>query len=412
MFNGLLFWSQLHNPDAEIGKEYHIHRTMLFTLLGEEKSNDVQKIRDGVEKLTQTLMSWNEFNADKSGANWDVCSFLQGGSYRNGMLSYKINSYLEDKIYNPTLFAKIQLCIQARFQKSYTMALYEYMVDELCRKSTNTLELNIKVADLKKHLKYEGAYKHLQNDVLKKSQKDFEEKTDLTFTYVGNRDGRSITNIDFMVTRKSDYKPKVPPLLENYIKENISSSQNNQALVTALMNWGVSSGMSKKLVRDNSEEAIQYQLSHMETQTKGGKEFKNAGGFLKSAIEKDYRSRLAPIIQKRVDERKAVVTEQKRKLARVDYKQEFGKFRFGQAKEKLSGLSTQEQDTLKNQYVSNYLDTKRLRDAFAKDGWNSVQVMGDFVGSPIVQDYVLTAPEEKSFETWLVKKKKSEETPF
>ena len=174
---------------------------LLMSLIGLERSKNTDVIKDALEQLTTTPIIWNTLNKDRT-ADWGICTFLAGAELSGGRLRYVLNPLLIEKVRHPTLFAKIQLLIQTQFSSKYSLALYEFLLDELCRAGnpkTHTVQV---LLDTVRHiLQFDGAYKHLNSDVLKPCIQEINKHADITVGYRSVKKGRAVAEILFSIER-------------------------------------------------------------------------------------------------------------------------------------------------------------------------------------------------------------------
>jgi hypothetical protein len=165
---------------------------LLMSLIGLERSKNMDVIKEALEKLATNPIIWNTLKKDRT-AHWGICTFLAGAELSGGKLRYVLNPLLAEKVNHPTLFAKIQLLVQTQFSSKYSLALYEFLLDELGRAGNpETHEVQATLDTVRHVLQFDGAYKHLNSDVLKPCMREINKHSDISIGYRGIRKGRAV----------------------------------------------------------------------------------------------------------------------------------------------------------------------------------------------------------------------------
>ena len=101
----------------------------LSTILGYPDRND-EHLKTSLEGLMVTLIKGNVL--DKDGiTEWVATTLLAMVKVKDGICTYEYSSFLREKLYNPNMYAKINLIIQNQFKSKYSLALYELFLDYL-----------------------------------------------------------------------------------------------------------------------------------------------------------------------------------------------------------------------------------------------------------------------------------------
>ncbi len=163
IFNTIIW----HSQKSRFTKSFDtLSMGLLMSLIGLERSENIDIIKGALENLTTTPIIWNSLKKDRT-TDWGICTFLAGAELTGGKLRYVLNPLLVEKINNPTLFARIQLFVQTQFSSKYSLALYEFLLDELSRSGNKKLEVQVSLDTVRHVLQFDGAYKYLNSDVLK-----------------------------------------------------------------------------------------------------------------------------------------------------------------------------------------------------------------------------------------------------
>jgi len=114
--------------DELLDKEEHVISIQdLKQYLGFDSHNE-QHLKGLLKALTSCQIEWNILDKDQL-AEWTVCSFLAGATIKNGKVYYSYYKGLREKLFNPKMYARINLSMQNKFESKYALALYELFVD-------------------------------------------------------------------------------------------------------------------------------------------------------------------------------------------------------------------------------------------------------------------------------------------
>jgi plasmid replication initiation protein len=246
VFNALI-WHTQRNRNAKTSNTLSVD--LLMSLIGLERSKNMDVIKEALERLTTNPIVWNTLKKDRT-ADWGVCTFLASAELFGGRLRYIINPLLAEKVEHPTLFAKIQLLVQTHFSSKYSLALYEFPIDDLCRAGNpdrHTLQVPL---DTVRHvLQFDGIYKHLNNDVLKPCVLEITKHADIAVGYRTIKQGRAVTELLFTIERKVMQLPLTVLVPINVSEENAGVVlQLQDPLVLALVEKGIGKRKARTLV--------------------------------------------------------------------------------------------------------------------------------------------------------------------
>lgn len=192
-------------PNKEI---YEIKIKDLSESLGFDSKN-LEYLKNSLEQITSFTLKWNIL--DKEGKEeWGVASILSEAKIKDGVVSYAYSPTIRKRLYNPTMYAKINLSMQNKFDSKYTLALYELFIDYYIVKIGRGETPYISVENMKALLGIDGTeynlFKIFNRDVIKKSLKEINKKSDLNVEVVYKRTGRSVAFLKFHITEKEDKK--------------------------------------------------------------------------------------------------------------------------------------------------------------------------------------------------------------
>lgn len=121
--NALLF----HAYDTLLIKnEHEIHISELTKLIGYD-SNDHKKIKQSLVDLLATVIEWNIVDGEKIDKEniWNASSIISDVSIQGSTCTYSYSNKMRQLLYHPSVYGRLNMHVQAKFQSSYGLALYE-----------------------------------------------------------------------------------------------------------------------------------------------------------------------------------------------------------------------------------------------------------------------------------------------
>jgi len=121
--NALLF----HAYETLLTKDEHeIQISQLTKLIGYD-SHDHKKIKQSLMDLLATVIEWNIVDGDKVDKNgtWNASSIIADASITGSTCSYSYSNKMRKLLYHPSVYGRLNMQVQAKFQSSYGLALYE-----------------------------------------------------------------------------------------------------------------------------------------------------------------------------------------------------------------------------------------------------------------------------------------------
>ncbi|RKT37946.1 replication initiation protein [Thiocapsa rosea] len=393
VFNAIIWHSQ--NQRSAKPANY-MSVDLLMSLIGLERSKNTEVIMDALERLTTTPIVWNTLKKDRT-ADWGVCTFLAGAEMNGGRLRYVLNPLLVEKVEHPTLFAKIQLLVQTRFSSKYSLALYEFLIDEMCRNGNpKTHVFQVSLDTLRHVLQFDGIYKHLNSDVLKPCVKEINKHSDISLVYSGVKKGRAVAALLLTIERKA-----VQLALTDLVTVETSDDPLNQLelmndpLEQMLVTRGVGKRKAKALVETYDETRIRENIAHVEREYQAGK-VKVLSAYLIRAIEEDYRPKVKSAA---LPERSEMSEREAAEKAREELLTDWNRYRERRVRERFAVLSSAEQEAHRSAFVERLDHTSSiLKKQFKKDGFASRMVDAQFFSE--LHERLLESPEELDLDAY------------
>jgi hypothetical protein len=121
--NALLF----NAYDELLAKEEHqINVRTLCNLIGYD-SNDYKTIKKALINLLSTVIEWNLVDGSRLDAEgiWNASSIIADASIDGAVCTYSYSNKMKKLLYSPELYGRLNMVVQAKFQSTYGLALYE-----------------------------------------------------------------------------------------------------------------------------------------------------------------------------------------------------------------------------------------------------------------------------------------------
>lgn len=208
-WNVLLANAYTELPTAEV---HRVNVAELAKRLGFDSKN-LDYLKETLEALVDCKVKWNLLNKDKQ-EKWGVASLLSEVEIENGICTYAFTPYLRYKLYNPRIYARLNLQMQDRFTSRYALILWEVCFDyfDIARKAGETpfipLETFKELIGLDKH-EY-PVFKFFNRDVIKPAIKEINELTGYFVEVEPRRLGRKIGELKFRITKPRQLTSDAP----------------------------------------------------------------------------------------------------------------------------------------------------------------------------------------------------------
>ena len=120
--NALLLNAYEELPDDSV-KEHTVRVAELAAAVGYD-SNDHETLKRALEALVDLKVTWNLLDPEGQ-REWGVGSFLASARIKGGVCRYAYPAPLRELLYNPQIYARVNLAVQTRFSTGPALALYE-----------------------------------------------------------------------------------------------------------------------------------------------------------------------------------------------------------------------------------------------------------------------------------------------
>jgi hypothetical protein len=342
-------------------------------------SNNYDALKDALRALTETTIEWDILLDGRS--QWGVSTMLAEALIEAGICTYAYAPSLRERLYNPEIYARINLTIQAKFTSGHALALYENCVR--FRKigatgwiSVDTLRHLLGVADCERY----RSFKYLNDEVLKRSIKEVNAVTDIRITNEFKKEGRVVAAIKFNIESvgAADQETGGQKPIDGHPFGETGPVSDPTAM-QRLLTFGLTRRQAEEVIAKRGAPYVVEVLDVVETAFQQGK-VDNLAAFTVAALKQDYRRKTpsyadAQETQKRDQEKarqKAIA--QQRERERLNLMRERQRLL-----EALDGLSIDERAAIENEFAESLTKENDILSRYLRrDGLQNVLVRGAF----------------------------------
>ena len=196
-------------PDKDI---HSVSMVELAAKLGFGDGNQ-EYLKEVLKSIVDCTVEWNLLNKDNKEV-WGAASLLAFVEIEDGICCYQFPHPLRLKLYNPRVYAKLNLRLQNRFTSKYALVLWELCFDyfDIARDQGETPFIPLETFKALMGLSETDypVFKVLNRDLIKPAIKEINDLTDYYVEVEQKRIGRRIGELKFRITR-----PKQLPVQES-----------------------------------------------------------------------------------------------------------------------------------------------------------------------------------------------------
>lgn len=261
-------------------REHQISTAFLAEFVG-FNSHDLQKLKEALQTLVTTAITW-DIMGDDGKAEWGVSTLLAQGKIKAGLCTYAYSPALAEKLYNPEIYARINLSVQRKFSSGYALTLYENCLRYKNIGSTGWIELAL----LKRLLGVDNLplyekFKYLNDKIIKPSVKEINHYADILVEAEFRKLKRSVVAVRFMISENRQLL-----LMQAGDNDNVKLSD----VYTRLVAHSITEKLVRQWLEQYGEEYLIQKLEYVESQAKLGHIKGSVAGFLVAAITNNYQT--------------------------------------------------------------------------------------------------------------------------
>lgn len=377
--NALLF----HAYDNLLIKDEHEIQISTLTKLIDYDSHDHKKIKQALMDLLATVVEWNIVDGDKLDKDkvWNASSIIADASIDGSLCTYSYSGKMRKLLYHPSVYGRLNMQIQAKFQSSYGLALYENCNRYQDIGQTPWFELNKfrKLMGVEED-KYK-IFRDFKTRVIDKSVEEVNKYSSLFVETKFKKQNRQVVAIQFAIKNKN-----VTESTSNHSDLDSESLSNTLKAI-----YGLSQTQITGVLTSYEERYIKEKIRIIELSPsyQSGK-IKNLGKYLLCALADDYQPTKQPKI-KREHENKKTTKEHD-----IEYQKYLRKIIF----DTFVLLSDEKRIELESGFK--VIIAKGLYGAFyEKDGLDNILVQDQFIKFVMSYDNDISKRVEL-FENWVV----------
>jgi hypothetical protein len=199
-WNVLLYNAYNALPTAEV----HAISVLDLARILEYDSHNHDYLKEALRALVTCGVEWNILGKDGTEV-WGVSTLLVHAEIEHGVCSYSYSLPLRQRLHNPSMYARLDLNLQNRFESKHAQALWELCVDYLGHRRGYGETPYIRLEQFRKLMGIEeGTYalfKLLSQWVLKPAIAEINRVSDFHVEIEYQREGRKVTALKFKIRR-------------------------------------------------------------------------------------------------------------------------------------------------------------------------------------------------------------------
>ncbi|MFI2767927.1 replication initiation protein [Ruegeria faecimaris] len=266
----------LNAYDALTSAQTHTIDARTLAMMVGYNSNDFDTLRASLRALAETVAEWDMLD-EQGRQEWGVSSLLSFAKLKNGVCEYAYSPALAQKLYDPKIYALINVQIQRNFSSGHGLALYENCYRFVRIGSTGWWALDV----FRKLMGVDGSdyytsFKHLNAKIIKPAVAEVNKSSDILIEPEFQKKGRTVTDIRFRI--------KGNPQKAMFEIDDSDGARNMQ-VYTKLRDQGVSDRLARQWISEHGEDYVAQKLDYV--RQKGG--VKSTLGYLSAALRDDYQ---------------------------------------------------------------------------------------------------------------------------
>ncbi|WP_299083038.1 replication initiation protein [uncultured Ruegeria sp.] len=267
----------LNAYDALTSAQTHTIDARTLAMMVGYNSNDFDTLRASLRALAETVAEWDMLD-EQGRQEWGVSSLLSFAKLKAGVCEYAYSPALAQKLYDPKIYALINVQIQRNFSSGHGLALYEN-----CYRFVRTGSTGWWALDVFRKLMgvdgsdYYGSFKHLNAKIIKPAVAEVNKSSDILIEPEFKKKGRTVTDIRFLIKGNPQ---------KAMFEIDDGDGVRNLKIYKTLREQGVSDRLARQWIAEHGEDYVQQKLDYVSGQ--GG--IKSTLGYLSAALRDDYRA--------------------------------------------------------------------------------------------------------------------------
>lgn len=195
-------------PDL-LSKEIHSIRVKDLAESVGFNSNDYELLKASLKQLRNIAIEWNVLS-NEGKEKWGISSMIAEAQIENGLITYSYPPMLRKLLFDPEIFARIDLRVQKRFSGNYSLSLYENCYRFKSNGTTGVIPLEIwkKLIGVEAGGTYE-VFKNLNRKIIKPAIEEINSVSDIQVTVEYVKEGRKVVGLMFVISDNNSFLPDI-----------------------------------------------------------------------------------------------------------------------------------------------------------------------------------------------------------
>jgi plasmid replication initiation protein len=336
-------------------EEHTIHIKDLCDLIGYD-SKDYKLLKNAIKSLMSTVLEWNLLAKNYDNI-WVASTVLADVVIKGSMCTYSYSRKVRELLFQPEMYAKIDLKTQAKFTSSYGLTLYENCIRFLKVNKTPCITLDI----FRKLMGVEqGKYKNF-GDFKKRviniavHEVNCFSPIQVVPSYI--KKGRVVDSIRFDIHKKNNNDTKEV--------EQSTRIEDGSDLLSRLTNqFFIPRKEAISLIESYSSDYINEKIKNLlDSESFKKNSIKNVAGYLMTSILKDYKKNKTSFDLKEDLNKDRKIEEKIKKQAEISAKEKedmYNSYIYHYFYKIIKEINSEKIDL----YVNNFFDTFRVENKY------------------------------------------------
>lgn len=343
-------------------------------------SKNFKFLKDSLRHIRDISIEWNILD-DRGKEKWGISGILAEAEIYEGRVTYSYPPLLRRLLYNPEIFAKIDLKIQKRFSSTYALALYEncYRFRRIGKTAILPVNLCMRLLGVPNEKEsYYSEFKNFNRKILKPATKEVTSVSDIKVEIEYFKNGKNVSGLRFLIQEN----------VEEQTCFGLSTLDNK--LYQRLIGIGVDDIRAHEILSQFDVEYVDGNLRIVEDKYDA---IEYPVKYLECALKSDFRKPESPALRRK-REKESLEVEKKRRAELVEeITHEFTKSRLARAEDVYRKGTKLEQKELEDAFLLSIKDYNSfLYMEYRKKGLKPQYVKIAFYS--FIAEQTLTNPED------------------
>lgn len=275
MFNALIKNAIAQNTeDQRLTFEYSLRNLIDDVGLN---SNNRNYVKATINSLVGTVVNWDHLMPD-SRSIWKASGLLSGAEIDGSRLRYNFSDQIRELLLNPVMYALIDMRITRQFKRGHSLTLWENVVryegvGKTGRIPVKTFRELFLGQDSNKSSYRE--YKIFKSRILIPAMREVNEVTDHTVELIEYKNGRSVSEVQFTITRKPGAK----------VEEDV-----DPMTLQAVTKLGVLPSEARRLISEYGQERVMGAIAYIRERMskRNAPPVDNVGAYFRRALAEGW----------------------------------------------------------------------------------------------------------------------------